>query len=168
MLTSLKCGANIAGPAKPVVPPLPVIGVLCLIPSKLATIIITYSDLNSCQAIKLLFLCAANHRLGKVEPSIIVVYSKDKVKIYCYSKTDVVWMKDSTILSCSPNVKTYWSARSYQSYLVLNNVKVEQSGIYTCLGTLRNGKTFAANSFLYVGGKTRLTLILFLCYIIYD
>ena len=67
-----------------------------------------------------------------------------ELSIKCYSKDKVSWFKGHKKLS-SRNV--------VNNSLILQNIKLQDSGFYKCRGTLENNKVFIALSEVLIGGK---------------
>ena len=81
---------------------------------------------------------------GTVYPMYQAVYTSSRVNIYCYSITLPKWRKNGR--RYRSNVKG--------NGLLFPQVKEEDIGVYTCMGTKDSvGQPFSAHSQLYVGGN---------------
>lgn len=87
------------------------------------------------------YISSASGRLGQVYPVIQTVPLDETAYIYCESRTPPKWSKNEIAIKSMIN-----------GTLILNNVGEEDSGWYTCKGTLIARIPFTAKSQLLVGG----------------
>lgn len=90
--------------------------------------------------------------IGKVFPLNQAVFTQTMAKLTCTSTTDVIWKKGKLLINSSTHVNIQKS-QNYEHTLLLKNINVTDSGLYKCLGTNYNGKSFVATSYLFVGGN---------------
>ena len=86
-------------------------------------------------------------KYGSVFPKLQIVPSDDHAKISCLSEAIPQWFHNGISLKQQINIHLF------HNELHFNQTISEQTGNYTCMGTMENGTHFTDTSELLVGGK---------------
>lgn len=79
---------------------------------------------------------------GSIWPEYLIAYTNMDVIITCISFGNITWFKNGKEVRWYP----------YQTDLKIVNIQENNMGVYTCQGSLPNGKIFYNTSTILVGG----------------
>ena len=86
-----------------------------------------------------------NSNAGLIEPYFLGVYLNEPISIHCKSKSKVRWSKVKGTL---PN-----AAAIEDNDICIDDVQLNDSGSYKCIGTTDNGLVFSIVTEVLVGSK---------------